>query len=235
MMEVVIKEGIMDIYAQRLGSAQKIVLVTDDSYFYLGLKYSNPNSLTMTALGFDQFMKENVCADAILVIDMLSWVFFKPSNETSFYEKMIKNRRPEDVVMLTSNVFQEIITDMLYPGLCKVDRKLSSSFFSELASNKYKMNLAKWRPKFERKRGLTNREMNIILELFRREKENEISLQLNICQKTVSAHKLSALSKVGCKNISHFFLLGRPFHRDLKLLLNTKSSSLSEKRMSASQ
>lgn len=226
MAEVVIEEGIMDIYAQRLGSLKKIVLVTDDSYFYLGLKYSSLSNLTITTLGFDRFMKESVCADAMLIIDMLSWSFFKSSNETSFYEKMIKNRRPEDIVMLTSNVFQGLITDMLYPGLCKVDRKLSFSFFSELTSNQDKINLAKWCPKFEKKRGLTKREMNIILELFRGGKENEISLQLNICPKTVSAHKLSALSKVGCKNISHFFLLGRPFYRDLRLLLNTKSRSL---------
>lgn len=136
--------------------------------------------------------------------------------------------------MLTSNIFQEVITDMLYPGLCKVDRKLTLSFFSELSASKIKK-FCQVVSCFAKKRGLTNREMNIILELFRGGKEDEISMQLNICQKTVSAHKLSALSKVGCKNISHFFLLGRPFYRDLKFLLSPRRNSLSGKRLSVSQ
>ncbi|ATZ10690.1 helix-turn-helix domain-containing protein [Erwinia amylovora] len=225
----------MDIYAQGLSSRKKVVLVTDDRYFYLGIKSASLRNLAITALGFDRFMNESVSADALIVIDMLSWAFFKSSNETSFYEKMIKNKKPEDVVMLTSNIFQEVITDMLYPGLCKVDRKLTLSFFSELSASKIKKNSARWCPAFAKKRGLTNREMNIILELFRGGKEDEISMQLNICQKTVSAHKLSALSKVGCKNISHFFLLGRPFYRDLKFLLSPRRNSLSGKRLSVSQ
>lgn len=227
-MQVVIDEGFMDIYAQRLCSRKKVILVTDDSYFYLGLKASELKSLTITALGFDRFMNEIVCADAMIVIDMLSWVFFKSSNETSFYEKMIKNKKSEDVVMLTSNVFQEIITDMLYPDLCKVDRKLSLLFLSEVSSNKISGISGRGCANLDKKRGLTNREMNIILELFSGETEHAISMRLNICQKTVSAHKLSALSKVGCKNISHFFLLGRPFYKDLTFLLNPKREHISD-------
>lgn len=67
----------MDIYAQGLSSRKKVVLVTDDRYFYLGIKSASLRNLAITALGFDRFMNESVSADALIVIDMLSWAFFQ--------------------------------------------------------------------------------------------------------------------------------------------------------------
>lgn len=83
----------MDIYAQRLCSRKKVILATDASYLHLALNASELRKLTITALGSDGVVNEIACPDAMIVIDMLSWVFFKSSNENSFYGKMIKDKK----------------------------------------------------------------------------------------------------------------------------------------------
>lgn len=204
----------------------RVFLITNDNYLRRGVRESiqlcnNFHSANLEGLGYINASKGDV-----VLLDLLSWEKNEINKRGSVlaYLSVVN----ATVVMITCDEFQEKLTNILFNEMPKASRKEIMALIYVLCGLS---TTRKLKSPPESKVFLTSREFQVINEFIIGREVKNIEVKLNINQKTLCSHKLSALRKIGCKNISHLFILTRPFMFDLELMLKKKtqlSLSISE-------
>lgn len=195
-------------------SFRKILLISDDNFLCRGIDFLPGLKMRVECIKLDGFSGSDVNDADIVLLDLLSWQAGGVSITKSVSEFTDIRAR---LVMVTCGIFQELLTDILYPKTLKIHRKEMVHLLNKLCGVKFSY---KFKPSPERKvrKFLTKREFDIIDAFLTGSKPEVIGSKFNINHRTVSSHKLSALGKIGCKNMAHFYILSRPFICDLGLL-----------------
>lgn len=195
-------------------SFRKVFLISNDNFLCLGIKSLPDIKKSVECIKLDAFSGSDVKGVDIVLLDLLSWQTGGTSIKNPLSEFTDTSAR---LVMITSGIFQELLTDMLYPEILKISRGEMIYFINKLCGVDVSY---RFKPSPERKvrKFLTKREFDILGAFLSGSRSEIIGSKFNIHQKTVSSHKLSALGKIGCKNMAHFYTLSRPFICDLNLL-----------------
>lgn len=195
-------------------SFRKVLLISDDNFLCRGIKFLPDIKRSVECIKLDAFSGSNVNDADIVLLDLLSWQTGGTGITNSLSAFTGTRAR---LVMITGGIFQELLTDMLYPEVLKISRGEMVYFINKLCgvdvSYRFKSS-----PERKVRKFLTKREFDIIGAFLTGSRSEIIGDKFNINYKTVSSHKLSALGKIGCKNLAHFYMLSRPFICDLSLL-----------------
>ncbi|WP_336796237.1 LuxR C-terminal-related transcriptional regulator [Erwinia aphidicola] len=201
---------------------RKILLVSDDRFLWRGIDFMPEMKEKVECVSLQSFAGRDVTDEDIVLLDLLSW-------QTGCFS-MIKSVREfaqtrAKLIMVTCGVFQELLTDILYSEILKINRKEMSHLLSKLCGIKYPYRFRRT-PERKVRRFLTRREYDVINAFLTGTRAESISSKFSINEKTVSTHKLSALAKIGCKNLAHFYIISRPFASDLSLLFKGNNKLL---------
>lgn len=195
-------------------SFRKVLLISDDNFLCRGLEFLPDIRRSVECIKLDAFSGSNVNDEDIVLLDLLSWQTGGAGITNSLSAFTGTRAR---LVMITGGVFQKLLTDMLYPEILKISRGEMVYFINKLCGVDVPYRF-KSSPERKVRKFLTKREFEIIGEFLTGCRSEIIGDKFNINYKTVSSHKLSALGKIGCKNMAHFYMLSRPFICDLSLL-----------------
>ncbi|CAH0193179.1 hypothetical protein WB66_14515 [bacteria symbiont BFo1 of Frankliniella occidentalis] len=201
---------------------RNILLISDDTFLCAGVGFLPALNRRVECLNLESFIGSEVNEADIVLLDLLSWQTCTFSVKTSMTEIINNHAR---MIMITCGVFQELLTDILYPNTLKVNRKDIVHLLNKLCGLQFSYRFEPT-PKRKVRKFLTKREFDVLHEFITGSGSGIISNKFNINCKTVSSHKLSALGKIGCKNMAHFYILSRPFTCDLGLLFK-KNDKLS--------
>ncbi|MEN4758341.1 LuxR C-terminal-related transcriptional regulator [Pantoea agglomerans] len=201
---------------------RKILLVSDDRFLWRGIDFIPEIKKRVECISLQNFVGSDVSDGDIVLLDLLSWQTGGHSMMKSVREFTRTRAR---LIMITCGIFQELLTDILYSDILKLNRKEMVHFLNNLCGITYPYRFLRT-PERKARRFLTRREFEIINAFLTGNKSGTISSEFSINQKTVSTHKLSALSKIGCKNMAHFYIISRPFTCDLSLLFKGNNKTL---------
>ena len=205
-----------------LGRNSKVLLVSDDVFLCQGIQFSPAMIGRVKAVSFAEFCATKIDKGVIVLLDILSRQVGGVNHKKSLTQYLYFFER---LVLITCTNSQKRLADILYPETPKIVRNDLPKFLNALL---FKNTTYENVPLHEKKRNrnLTRRELEIIQEFIIGNKSDFISNKLNINDKTVNTHKLSALEKIGCKNMAHLLILSRPFTDDLVFLCKKNRKSL---------
>lgn len=193
---------------------RRVLLITNDIYLRKGIRESLRLGNNISFSRLERLNDVKAREIDVVLLDLLSWQASEVNKEGSILDYLSKFNAI--VIMVTCSDFQEMLTNILYPELLKAGRKdlmpLVNMLCGGTATYKFKSSS-------RNKVFLTKREFQVINEFIIGCGARYIENKLSINHRTVCSHKLSALRKIGCKNLSHLFMLTRPFMFDLELLL----------------
>lgn len=197
--------------------SKRLLLITNDVFLRRGVRESlRPgNNISFTKL--ERLNNIKASEVDVVLLDLLSWQTSEIYKGKSILDYL--SNVDSTVIMVACNDFQEIITDILYQELPKARRRDIIPLINMLCG---RASTFKFKPLPGKKVFLTKREFQVINEFIIGCGVRNIEDKLSINHKTVCSHKLSALRKIGCKNLSHLFILILPFIFDLKLLLKKR-------------
>lgn len=165
-------------------------IVTNDSYFYLGMSklISEFPETDISRISFNSLFKTSGCNNLALFVvyldDMLS--NFKA---LLFFERMNNNvvflSKNNNVMKLCSKFGYDSVKIKTFMGVYAMIRQESKSG--------------------DRMQLLSNMEKNVIVNLLDGESNIKLAKRNRLSDKTISHHKRSALLKVGVDNINVFF------------------------------
>lgn len=201
---------------------EKIMLVSDDIFLCEGLSFFSDFKLSVNFSTVDDFFRRKVSLSYAILLDLNSWQAWNVDVSYSLTEAMFFYPK---VFLLTDGYFQSIVSGFLYPNQMTVTREnvLDFLYASRMIPPRYASDLSREKSKSPH---ITKRELEVTLEIILGTKPSVLSDKLGISIRTISAHKVSTLSKLGCKSLNHLYILLRPFFCDLDIMLNEDMISL---------
>ena len=195
---------------------KNIFLVSNDIFLCKGISFLSDFKLSVNYLTVEDFFRREVGLSNAILLDLNSWQSWNADFGYSLAE--VIDFYPK-VFLLTNGPFQRIVSGFLYPSQITVMREniLDFLYASRMINDRYDYDLSREKSK---RIHITKREVEVTLEIFFGAKPSVLSDKLNVSVSTISAHKISTLSKLGCKSLNHLYILIQPFIFDLNLILN---------------
>lgn len=197
--------------------SKRLLLITNDVFLRRGVRELLRPGSNISFTKLERLNNIKASEVDVVLLDLLSWQTSEINKVKSILDYLSSVN--STVIMVACSDFQEILTDILYPELPKARRRDIMPLINMLCG---RTSTFKFKPLPGKKVFLTKREFQVINEFIIGCGVRNIEDKLCINHKTVCSHKLSALRKIGCKKLSHLFILILPFIFDLKLLLKKR-------------